>query len=344
MQKIKEIDKSVYDAAREWWKSIAKPLGSLGALEEIVSRIAAAQGTLKPNISKRRVLVMCADNGVTSEGVTQTDSSVTSLVAENITRETACVSLAARTAHADVTAVDVGMARDAAGTLKRKIRRGTGNILKERAMTCEEAEKAVQLGIDLAAESADEGYKILVAGEMGIGNTTTSAAVACVLLGISPETAAGRGAGLSDEGLKRKIEVIEKSILLHNPDKNDIIDVISKVGGLDIAAMTGVFIGGALRGLPVVIDGFISSVAALCAKRLCPSCGGYITASHVSNEGCAEEILNVLGLTAPIRAEMFPGEGTGGVMLLPLLDAAIEIFNEMPTFEDINLERYREYK
>ncbi len=344
MQKIKEIDKSVYDAARARWKSIAKPLGSLGAFEETVSRIAVAQGTLKPDISKRRVLVMCADNGVTSEGVTQTDSSVTSLVAENITREMASVSLAARTARADVTAVDVGMERDAAGTLKRKIRYGTGNILRERAMTRADAEKAVQLGIDLAAESADEGYKILVAGEMGIGNTTTSAAVACVLLGKTPETAAGRGAGLSDEGLKRKIEVIEKSIRLHNPDKNDIIDVISKVGGLDIAAMTGVFIGGALRGLPVVIDGFISSVAALCAKRLCPKCGGYMTASHVSNEGCAKEILDALGLTAPIRAEMFPGEGTGGVMLLPLLDAAIEIFNEMPTFEDINLERYREYR
>ncbi|MGN0107457.1 MAG: nicotinate-nucleotide--dimethylbenzimidazole phosphoribosyltransferase, partial [Hominilimicola sp.] len=191
---------------------------------------------------------------------------------------------------------------------------------------------------------ADRGYKIIVTGEMGIGNTTTSSAVASVLLDKDVEKVTGRGAGLSKEGLERKIEVIKQSIALHKPDKNDVIDVISKVGGYDIAALAGAFIGGAVYGVPIVIDGFISAVAALCAYRLCKESRDFMIASHVSKESAAEEILKILGKKAPIDAMMCLGEGTGGVMLLAALDTAVCVYNEMSTFEDINVESYKELK
>lgn len=344
MYKAKELNTAVYSAAKEKWKTIAKPLGSLGAFEKIISQIAAIQGTLNIDISKRCVLVMCADNGVVAEGVTQTDSSVTAAVAENIAAGKASVCIAAKTANADVIPVDIGVARDTAGTLNRKIAYGTKNIAREKAMTRDEVERAIRTGLELVRDYAEQGYKIIVTGEMGIGNTTTSSAVAAVLLERRAAEVTGRGAGLSDEGLARKIDVINKAIALHKPDKSDIIDVLSKAGGLDIAAMTGIFIGGAVYGVPIVIDGFISSVAALCAARLCKESADYMIASHLSREKCAPEIMDALGKNAVLCAGMFPGEGAGGVMLLPLLDAAAAIFREMPTFEMTGIEQYREFK
>ena len=344
MYKAKEIDAAVYTAAKEKWKKVAKPLGSLGAFEDIVSQIAAVQGTLNIDVSKRCVIVVCADNGVVEEGVTQTDSSVTAVVAENIVRGEATVCIAAKTANAEVIPVDIGVACDTVGTLNKKIAYGTKNMARVKAMTRGETERAIETGIELACDYAKQGYKIIVTGEMGIGNTTTSAAVASVLLGKKVREVTGRGAGLSDKGLERKISVIEKAIALHKPDKDDIIDVLSKVGGLDLAAMTGVFIGGAMCGVSVVIDGFISSVAAMCASRLCPKCEDFMIASHLSREGCMEEILKTLGKTAVIKAGMFPGEGAGGVMLLPLLDMAVNVFKEMPTFEEIKIDAYKEFK
>lgn len=344
MYEVKEINKEIYRAACDRWKSIAKPLHSLGVFEEIISKIAAIEGTLNVDLSKRRVIVMCADNGIVKEGVTQTDSSVTATVAENIVKGDATVCHAAKVARTDITAIDVGVARDTVGTVDRKIAYGTKDFLLSPAMTREETEKAVSVGIDMARESKEKGYNILAVGEMGIGNTTTSSAVASVILDEEPREMTGRGAGLSDTRLKHKIAVIEKAIALHKPDKNDIIGVLSKVGGMDIAAMTGVFIGGAMYGLPVIIDGFISSVAALCAKGLRESSVNYMIASHTSHEKSAKKILDALNLKAPIKADMFPGEGTGAVMLLPLLDTAAAVFKEMPTFEDIDIERYKEYK
>lgn len=344
MYETKKLDMAVYAAAKEKWKRIAKPLGSLGIFEDIVSQIASIQGTLNIDIGKRCALVMCADNGVVAEGVTQTSSDVTAVVAENIARGEATVCIAAKTANAEVIPVDIGVARDTVGTLNRKIAYGTKNMAHEYAMTRAETERAIETGIDLVRYLAKQGYKIIVTGEMGIGNTTTSSAIASVLLGKEPQEVTGRGAGLSNEGLQKKIAVIENAIALHKPDKDDIIDVLSKIGGLDIAAMAGVFIGGAMQGVPVVIDGFILSVAALCAMRLCPKCADYMIASHISREGCMAEILELLGKKAPIHAEMFPGEGAGGVMLLPLLDMAVSVFKEMPTFEEIDVEQYKEFK
>ena len=244
----------------------------------------------------------------------------------------------------DVVPIDVGVARDVDGVVNKKISYGTKNMLHEKAMTYEQAKEAVQVGIDCVKELSEKGYKIIVTGEMGIGNTTTSSAVASVLLDRKAEDVTGRGAGLTSGAFERKIEVIKKSIELHKPDKNDIFDVLSKVGGYDIAALTGAFIGGAMYGAAMVIDGFISSVAALCAEKLCPKCSDFMIASHVSKESCTADILELLGKKAPINADMCLGEGTGGMVMLAALDTALCVYNEMSTFDDINVESYKELK
>lgn len=342
MYEVKKIDEAARENAVKKWNSIAKPLHSLGVFEDIVTDIAGIQGTHNIDITKRCVLAMCADNGVVCEGVTQTGQEVTAIVTENFAKGETSVCAMARHVNADVIPVDVGVARDVAGAVNRKISYGTNNMLHESAMTYEQAQRAVQVGIDCVGELSKKGYKIIVTGEMGIGNTTTSSAVASVLLDKDAAEVTGRGAGLSKEGLERKIEVIRRSIALHKPDKNDALDVIAKVGGYDIAAMAGAFIGGAVYGVPIVIDGFISAVAALCAYKLCPESRDFMIASHVSKESAAEEVLKILGKRAPIDAMMCLGEGTGGVMLLAALDTALCVYNEMSTFNDINVEEYKE--
>lgn len=342
MYQVRKINEKARAGAKQKWNSIAKPLHSLGVFEDIVIDIAGMQGTHNINISKRCVLAMCADNGVVSEGVTQTTSEVTAIVTENFAKGDTSVCAMARHTGAEVIPIDVGVARDVNGAVNRKLSYGTGNILHEKAMTREQAEQAVQIGIDCVGDLADKGYNIIVTGEMGIGNTTTSSAVASVLLEKDAAEVTGRGAGLSNAGLKRKIEVIRQAITLHKPDRSDIIDVLSKVGGYDIASLAGVFIGGAVYGIPIVIDGFISAVAAFCAYKLCSESKDFMIASHVSKESCAEEILTLMDKRAPIMADMCLGEGTGGVMLLAALDTAICVYNEMSTFEEINVEEYHD--
>lgn len=342
MYEVKQIDKAARAGAVKRWNSIAKPLHSLGVFEDIVTDIAGIQGTLNVDISKRCVLVMCADNGVVCEGVTQTGQEVTAIVTENFVKGETSVCAMARRVKADVVPVDVGVARDVAGVINKKIAYGTKNMLREKAMTREEAQKAVQVGIDCVGELAKKGYKIIATGEMGIGNTTTSSAVASVLLDKDASEVTGRGAGLSSEGVRRKTEVIRQSIALHKPDKNDVFDVLSKVGGFDIAALAGAFIGGAVHGVPIVIDGFISAAAALCAYNLCPESRDFMIASHVSGESVSEEILKLLGKKAPIDAGMCLGEGTGAVMLFAALDMALSVYNEMATFGDIKIDEYKE--
>lgn len=344
MYKVKKLDTAAMEKAAEKWNSIAKPLHSLGLFEDIITNIAGIQGTQNVDISKRCVLIMCADNGVVQEGVTQTGQEVTAIVTENFARGEASVCAMARGVGADVIPVDVGVSRKTAGVINKKIAYGTGDMLREKAMTREQAESAVKVGMDMVGELCEKGYSIICTGEMGIGNTTTSSAVASVLLGKAPEDVTGRGAGLSSAALTRKTDVIRRSIELHKPDKNDVIDVLLKVGGFDIAALTGVFLGGAIYGVPIVIDGFISAVAALCAHRLCPASRDFMIASHVSKESAAADVLAALDKRAPIDASMCLGEGTGAVMLLGMLDTALRVYNEMSTFDDINVESYKELK
>ena len=341
---IESTDKKFSELSHSKWNSVAKPLGSLGIFEEMVEKIAAIQQTADVDISKRTVVVMCADNGVTAEGVTQTDGEVTALCAEAIGNGTSNINVLADVYGADVIAVDIGIARDVdcVSVKNRKIMYGTGNIAKGLAMSRDEAEKAICTGMDIVRELADLGTGIIITGEMGIGNTTTSAAVSSVLLGLSPEAVTGRGAGLSDAGLLRKVKAVRQAIEINRPDVNDAVDIISKVGGLDIAGMTGLFLGGAVYGIPVVIDGVISAVSAVLAYKLTPACIDYMLPSHVSDEPAGKLLLDMIGLRAPLEAGMRLGEGTGGAMLLPLLDGALSVYNNSHRFDDIGIERYVE--
>lgn len=338
---IAPLDEVSMTRAQARWNDIAKPIGSLGRLEDAVIAIAGLTGSANVRLDQRAVLVMCADNGVVAEGVTQTGSDVTAVVAGNIGRGEASVCRMAKLAHADVIAVDVGINAPVANTLDRRIAPGTANMARGAAMSRAQAEAAIKVGIDLAREYQAKGYAILATGEMGIGNTTTSSAVAAVLLDKPVALVTGRGAGLSDEGLKRKRDAIIRAIAVNAPDASDTLDVLAKLGGFDIAAMAGVFIGGALCRIPVLIDGFISSVSALVAARLCPACVMAMFASHVSAEPAAQLALDALSLKPLITAGMRLGEGTGAVCALPLLDMALTIYRDMPTFSGIGIDAYQ---
>ena len=367
---IRPADEEAAARCRARWNCIAKPLYGLGVLEDLVVRIAAAQGTDQVDISRKGLVVFCADNGVVDEGVSQTGQEVTAIVAENFIDGKSCTAIMCKRAGADLYPVDVGIAVDTPRVEKRKCRRGTANMTKGPAMTREEAVFAIEAGVSKAQELEEAGYRILASGEMGIGNTTTSTAVTAVLLGLDPTEVTGRGAGLSDEGLRKKIDAIHHAIAVNQPDPEDPLDVLSKVGGFDIAALTGLFLGGASRRVPVVIDGVISAAAALIAARLEPSCRDYMLPSHISEEPASMAVMTALGFipekqetkqgkadrekdsmkkvpgpaVSPIlHAGMHLGEGTGAVALFPLLDMAVDIYYKMDTFEGIAVEKYRDY-
>ena len=342
--KIKPLDHNAMEIAQKRWDSIAKPLHSLGKLETLLIQIAGITGNAEVDLSRRGLIAMCADNGVVEEGVTQTGQEVTAIVAENFLKYDTSVGVMCKQNHAEIFPVDMGMVTDTKVRTDHIIAYGTQNMTKGPAMTREQAVKGLEAGIDMVRELNDKGYRILATGEMGIGNTTTSSAVASVLLKQPVEEMTGRGAGLTSEGLVRKINAIKKAIALNEPDPEDAIDVLAKVGGLDIAGMAGVFLGGAVYGIPVVMDGFISCVSALIAMRICPAARDYILASHVSNEPAAHLILENMGKEAIIHADMCLGEGTGAVALFPILDLAAAVYHSMSTFDDIHVEQYEELK
>ena len=342
LSSITPVDQAAADAARAHWDTVAHPLNSLGLLEDAIVRIASASGTANVDIAKRAVVAMCADNGVVAEGVTQSGQDVTAIIAENMGYGTSSVCRMGKVAGAEVVPVDIGIAVPvtAGRLLQRNIRRGTANLAVEPAMSREECERAILTGVELVKDLAEQGYRLLATGEMGIGNTTTSAAVASVLLGREPGEVTGRGAGLSTEGLRRKVDAIRRGIAVNHPDPADPVDTVSKVGGLDIAGLMGVFLGGALYHVPVLIDGFISSVSALAAVRLCPDALGYMLASHASNEPAGKMVLEALGLEPFLYARMCLGEGTGAVAVMPLLDMALAMYRDMSSFSDINIDAY----
>jgi nicotinate-nucleotide--dimethylbenzimidazole phosphoribosyltransferase len=340
LKQIKPANSQIMKESKLRWDSIAKPLNSLGKLEEAVIKIAGITDTNQVNIEKKALIIMCADNGVVEEGVTQTGQEVTAIVAENFLNKKASASIMAGYTNTDIFPVDIGIARDT-NIINKKIAYGTKNFAKEPAMTKEEAREAIETGINMAGELKSKGYQMIATGEMGIGNTTTSSAIASLLLGKSAEEVTGKGAGLTSEGLERKIKVIKEAVLLHRPDTSDILDVLSKVGGFDIGGLTGVFLGGAVYHIPVVIDGFISAVAALAAVRMNPVVKDYILPSHVSKEPAASLILKELGLEPLITCDMCLGEGTGAVAVFPILEMAVEVYNKMRTFEQIQVDAYQ---
>ena len=320
------------------WKPLKSSL--LTVVEKLVMDIAALTGDPAVDISQRAVVVCCADNGVVREGVTQTGQEVTARMAAEMVKMGSSVCRMARTAHADVIPVDLGMVRRVEGVLDRHVMDGTEDMARRPAMTREQAMEAISAGVDLVKDLKAQGYGLLVSGEMGIGNTTTSSALVAALLNLPAETVTGRGAGLSDAGLHRKIWAIERAITVHRPDPKDPLDVLSKLGGLDIAGMAGLFIGGAIYGVPVVIDGFISAVAALMAQRLCPGADVAMLPSHCSDEPAAKRVLMVLNKYPIIFANMRLGEGTGGVCLLPLLDMALAVYGGNTTFDAVGIDAY----
>ena len=344
IEKIVSPDPVAAASAQARWNSIAKPLHGLGKLEDLIIALAGIQRTDRVRIDKKALAVMCADNGVVEEGVTQTGQEVTAIVAENFHKGETSAAVLCKAAGADLFPVDVGMITDMPHVERRKTMYGTRNMTKEPAMTREECLAAIAAGIEKAEELKTAGYQILASGEMGIGNTTTSAAVASVLLGVPAEEVTGRGAGLSDEGLVRKIDAIRRAIALNHPDPDDPVGVLAKVGGLDIAALTGLFLGGAAQGLPVVADGFISCAAALAAVRIAPACRPYILSSHISDEPASGMVLHALAMDPVLHAGMHLGEGTGAVALFPLLEMALKVYNQMSTFDGIEIEPYREWQ
>ena len=342
VKKVRPLDEKAMEGAKQRWDSIAKPLHSLGELENMLTQIAGITGTPDVRVEKKAVVAMCADNGVVEEGVTQTGQEVTAIVAENFLSGDTSACVMSRQCGTEVLPVDIGMVVDTRVPKDLKVAYGTANMTKGPAMTRAQAVQALEAGIEMVRRLKEDGYGLLATGEMGIGNTTTSSAVASVLLNQPVETMTGRGAGLSGDGLTRKINAIKKAIEVNHPNPGDAIDVLAKVGGFDIAGMAGMFLGGAAFGVPVVIDGFISCVAALIAQRICPAAGEYMIASHVSKEPAAQLILKALGKEAVIHGEMCLGEGSGAVALFPFLDMGIAVYESMSTFDDIHVEQYEE--
>ncbi len=342
IQQIDPPDPSAMERAQKKWNAVAKPLGSLGVLEDMVIRMAGIFGREDFSLAQKCVVVMCADNGVVAEGVTQTGQAVTAAVARNMALGRSSVCKMARIAGARVYPVDIGMANPVIhpNLDSCNIARGTANLLHTPAMTEEETLRAIDTGIRLARKLAGEGVTLLATGEMGIGNTTTSAAVLSVLLDRPVETVTGRGAGLSSAGLQRKIQVITQAITTHHPDRKRPLEVLATLGGLDLAGLTGLCLGAAACRVPVLLDGVISAAAALLAVGLCPSVQGYLLASHCSAEPAGRLALEALHLRPLLYADLRLGEGTGAVAVMPMLDMAMEVYHG-DTFGDISIEAYQ---
>ena len=339
ISQIKNPDQKAMAETRERLDTLAKPPGSLGKLEEIAIKLSGISGERVHDTGKRCVIIMSSDNGVVEEGVASAPQAVTCAQTLNFTKGLTGVAVLAKRFNADLIIVDVGINADINHPMikNRKIRKSTWNIAKGQAMTRDEAVRAIITGIETATEAAAGGYKLLGAGEMGIGNTTTSSSVLCALTGIPPAGAAGKGAGLREEAYKHKIEVIRTALEINKPDAGDPIDVLAKVGGFDIAALTGVYIGAAVSRTPVVIDGFISMVAALAASRLNPLVKEYMFASHASFEQGYSAASAALGIEPCLNLNMRLGEGSGCPIMFAVIDAACAIVRDMGTFEQADI-------
>ena len=340
---IAPADSQAMKTAKKRWDSIAKPLYSLGWMEDAVARIAGAQHTSQIRTEKKILIPLCADNGIVAEGVTQTGQDVTAIVAENFLDEKSCAAIICRQSGADIFPIDIGMAVDTPRVEKRKIAYGTRNFAREKAMTREQAVQALETGICLVGELKEKGYSLIATGEMGIGNTTTSSAVGAALLKLPAEQMTGRGAGLSDEGLRKKIRVIQEAIQRWDLTNQEPLEILSCVGGFDLAGMAGMYLGGAFFHVTILIDGFISSVAALLAVRMCPDAKGYMLATHVSKEYASRRVLEELGLPWMIDGGLCLGEGSGAAAVFHLIEMANVIYQKMSTFEEIHVEAYQPF-
>lgn len=337
ISKIRPVDSRWYDTAQKRLDNLTKPLGSLGRLEEFAKRLVAIFENNMPVLNKKAIFTFAGDHGVTEEGVSAYPKEVTSQMVFNFLRGGAGINVLARHAGADVIVVDIGVDydfKDVEGLIHMKVVRGTRNFTKGPAMTKEEALKCIEVGIELANAYSKKGYKIFCTGEMGIGNTTPSSAIASALTGRPVEEVTGRGTGIGDEALKRKIEVIKKGIEINRPDTSDPIDVLHKVGGAEIGGIAGLILGAAANRIPVVIDGFISTAGALIAYRLKPETKDYMFAAHKSQEIGHKVMLDEMGLRPILDLDLRLGEGTGAALAMLLVEAGLKIYKEMATFQE----------
>lgn len=336
LNNIKPLDEEAMKAAQERQNQLTKPAGSLGVLEEISVKLAGITGNVINDVDKKTVVVMAGDHGVTDEGVSAFPKEVTPQMVMNFVHGGAAINVLARHAGAQVVVVDVGVDAeiDNPSVISMKVKNGTDNFAKGPAMTRDEAVRALEVGIEVAYQQIDGGVKLLATGDMGIGNTTPSSAILLALTGKPVDGLVGRGTGIGNGDLDRKKKVIADAIDLLHPDKNDAIDVLAKVGGLEIAGLAGLIFGAASRRVPVIIDGFISSAAALVAGRISPMSANYMIASHVSVEPGHRLILEELGLKPMLHMDMRLGEGTGAALAMTLVEAATRIIKEMATFAE----------
>ena len=356
LQEIQPVSEDAAAAARRRLDQLVKPLGSLGVLEELAARLAAIFDGLEFDLSRKVNVIFCADNGVFEEGYNKYPQSISRLVAEIMAAGRGGGSVIAGALGVRVKVVDLGLkgrfdggralresASRGAGpcrveTERRVIRpEGTGNITKGPALRREEVLEAMEVGIRKAEELIDEGCSVLSAGEIGLGNTSTSAAVLAALTGLDSPALTGIGSGTVGEAYQRKVDAVSLALRVNQPDPNDILDVLAKVGGLDIAAMAGFYLACARRRRPAVLDGYISFAAALCAQRLCPRASGYFVASHLSEEKGAAIAAKSLGMEPPLHMGMRLGEGTGACLLFPALDCAAALLSEMAAFDDLGV-------
>jgi nicotinate-nucleotide--dimethylbenzimidazole phosphoribosyltransferase len=344
IDRIQPTDARLLAQAQARLDRLTKPIGSLGRLEELAARYVMITGEMKPKVPRGAVFTFAADHGVTVEGVSAYPSAVTPQMVLNFLRGGAGVNVLARHVGIEVRVVDIGVAFDfesAPGLIQRKVMPGTKNLMVESAMSLAQAEQALHVGIELATEAAHEGIGLIGTGEMGIGNTTASSAIAAVMTGRSVAEVTGRGTGIDDAGHARKIDVIQHALALHRLDSTQAMEVLAKVGGLEIGGLAGLMLGAAAARIPVVLDGFIAGAAALIAVGLEPRCKDYLIASHQSVERGHRAILDHLGLKPLLDLDLRLGEGTGACLGMSLVFAAVKILTEMATFDEAGVSERR---
>jgi len=341
IKSIKESDKNIKNEAGQYIDSLLKPPGSLGVLEETAIKLAGISGSVKNLYEKKLIIIFASDNGVVAEGVASAPKEVTAIQVGNFLKGVGGVSVLAKSAGADIRVVDIGVDAhlDIDGLYHHKIQMGTNNLAEEDAMTFEEAELAIQKGIDMVFDAHKSGYQMIGTGEMGIGNSTTSSLLLTCLTGKPLETTVGWGAGLSDEMFNHKKNVIRKALARYPDVSKDPIELLARYGGFDIGALIGVYLGCAYLQIPVVVDGFIAGVSALMAYRLNPVVKDYMLLSHRSMEPGFKVIEDELEMEAPLNMKMRLGEGTGCALMFKIIDSAMAMVNHMGQLGDHNIDQ-----
>ncbi|WP_075881094.1 nicotinate-nucleotide--dimethylbenzimidazole phosphoribosyltransferase [Vreelandella massiliensis] len=336
ISRIQPVEDEVGEAAHAYLDTLTKPPGSLGMLESLAIQLSAITGNTRFEPSPPGVVVFAADHGVAEEGVSAFPSAVTAQMVTNFAQGGAAINVFARQVGAHLEVVDVGVAGDidAYGVVDAKVRRGTANMVHEDAMTREEVGAAISVGIEAVTRAADAGCKSVIAGEMGIANTTASSAMLAALTAVPVAQVVGVGTGINSAQLKHKVAVIERALNARKANADEPLDVLAKLGGLEIAAMTGAYLAAAAYRLPIIVDGFIATVTALTACRLCPAVRGYLIFGHRSQEAGHQVALDTLQAKPLLDMQMRLGEGTGAVLAFPLLRAASAMMVEMSTFSD----------